>query len=132
MNTKNWGLLTSLLGLVSLLLASCSTATMKIGYVCTDRPDAFDCHYMKFTGVKSTIERLHSGETLVVDYDISVEQGTLELRIVDPTGAFIWEQEFGSPQADSISISADPGGNYRVIVQGLGTRGGFTVAWTVK
>jgi len=116
----------------SLLLASCSQSQIRVGWIGNAIGDQTTAKYTTFSGTQEKAERLESGETLNLSYDVEVNKGTLTLQIQDPNHEVIWENAFTEDSSDSVMLLAEKAGKYTILIQGKRTGGSFAVSWIVE
>jgi hypothetical protein len=121
-----------LIGLV--LLVSCGTTTICKGCVKTVLPGHVVYRYRLFNGRLTRRVNADAGAILTVDYGASVEEGTLDMRILNPGGELVWEETFdpGEDVDSSVQVEMGQEGRYELIVEGHQSRGRFEIDWEVN
>ena len=126
---KKKGLLIFLLIVIvsTLTFTGCTRALM---WSSNSGKDHIEAKYKKFTGTEKKGIRLKEGDTLVIDYQSEVTEGTLTLTLTDPEG-----NEVLSLTADTEgteSLGAEESGKYTLNIRGDKTGGSFTINWNIK
>ena len=120
---------------VMALLAGCTQewrfGERYVDYEGTAEPGAAAYTYTLFTGEEAWTETLQAGDTLTVEYDVTLERGVLSLAVTDPSGADVWRVNLGEDTSSSETFEAASAGEYRLAVRGLNAVGGFEVRWQV-
>lgn len=115
-----------------LVMVSCQSSVIKIGYRCFNSPQKFDCQYQQFTGKEVVTEELQPSENLELSYEVDVRSGTLFIQVIALDEIVLWDSKFAESDAGEVVIPASQEGLYRMIVQGDGTRGGFLIEWSIE
>lgn len=119
-----------LLTLLSTVLIACEGhSTIKVGWVGNDTPGSFAYSYRRFSGIERDTFRADAGETLTLDYELEVEEGSLKLRIQDPGGTTLWETEAEADVEDVVRLTLEQEGRYQIQLEGHDTRGAFDLEW---
>jgi methionine-rich copper-binding protein CopC len=97
-------------------------------------PGHVDYRYHFFNGPFNRTVNASAGETLTVDYAAIVEEGTLDMRVVNPDGDAVWQETFdtGADVTSSTKVDIQQNGRYRLVVDGHDTRGSFQIDWQVN
>jgi len=124
----------SLFILASLLLTGCGTyrSQVRISWAGSSNSGRMAYRYKTFSGVERKNERLEAGDTLIFEYDATVEEGTLTLQVEDPDDAPLWETTLRENGQDRVELTAEQAGTYTIVVEGDNTGGKFEVAWEVE
>jgi hypothetical protein len=117
--------------LIAVSLAACGIAAKRLGWTCMNSLNELDCKYQLFTGQEVEGISLKKGESLEITADVQVEDGELMVNIQNPDGDFIWDPDFPGTSSDTFKFQAAEGGLYRLIVEGIETRGSFNINWQV-
>jgi len=128
---RGWLLL--LLGLgMALVIGGCGFTCR--GCVEHATPGHVDYRYHFFNGPFNRTVNASAGETLTVDYAATVEEGTLDMRVVNPDGDAVWQETFdtGADVTSSTKVDIQQNGRYRLVVDGHDTRGSFQIDWQVN
>jgi hypothetical protein len=125
--------LSLLLGLV-LALASCGPQFTCRGCIENVKPGHVDYRYLYFNGPFIRNVNAKAGQTLTVDYTANVEEGSLDIRVVNPGGDVVWQKTFdtGANATSSQQVSIQQNGRYQIVVDGHQTRGSFHIDWQVN
>ena len=107
-------------------------STVEIGMVENSGFNNTEARFETLRGRKVRQETLSTGETLVLDYDVTVDKGTLTLMVEDPSGESVWETEVTDSAADQVEIVAAEAGNYDIIVEGDDAGGSYDLSWTLE
>jgi hypothetical protein len=115
-------------------LASCGSSFTCRGCVENTRPGHVDYRYNFFNGTLTRNANADAGQTLTLDYAVTVDEGTLDMRVVEPGGQAVWQETFdtGANIASSTQVDIQQSGRYQLIVEGHRTRGGFQIDWQVN
>ena len=124
------------------LLVGCGRTQLRIGWLEAGGPGHRTAQYRTFSGVERVRFRAGANETVTIDYEITVEKGSLTLSLVGPDGETVWEETFeeregeGSESSESYSgeHALDPvpqSGRYTLRIEGDRTGGRFDVSWQV-
>jgi len=134
MKLKNRIALTSLaLVLATTLLAGCgSSRGIRIGWRESSGLNHKNAKYASFQGVERKTLRAQEGQTITLDYDVTVEKGTLVLAIVDPDGESLWEKPFREDGSDTVALTASRQGVYTIHIEGEDTSGSFDLSWSLS
>ena len=111
------------------LVAGCGRSSLRIGWRETTGLRHRTARYRSFDGVERASFRVRSGDTIEVDYEVEVDEGTLTLGLTDPDGEPLWEETFQENAADVLRLNARRDGRYRIRIEGDSTRGAFDVSW---
>jgi hypothetical protein len=125
-----WMITLMLLALASAMVVGCSR--VQIGWIETSLPGQFKASYQTFTGTERRRVRLQEGEMLALAYEATVEKGTLAFEVQDPSGESIWSLTLDQEDTGSVDLTAERGGNYRIVVRGEDTGGSFNLNWEVS
>ncbi len=118
--------------LLASLLAACGRSTVEIGMMETTLPGSWEASYRTFSGTKRSTFGADAGETLVLDYEVAVDKGTLSLRVENPDGEDLWDLSLEESEADTVELSLDEDGRYTIVVEGDATGGGFDLSWELE
>jgi hypothetical protein len=122
-----------LLGL-GLALASCGSQFICRGCVENSKPGHVEYRYDFFDGPFTRTVNADAGQNLTVDYSATVDEGTLDMRVLDPGGELVWQETFdtGSNATGSQGVRIQQSGRYQLVVEGHETRGSFQIDWQVN
>lgn len=104
--------------------------TRKLMWSGNSGKDHIEARYKRFTGTEKKAIRMKEGDTLFIDYQSEVAEGTLTLTLTDPEG-----NEVLSLTADAEgteSLGAEESGNYTLNIRGDKTGGSFTINWNIE
>jgi hypothetical protein len=116
--------------LMTSLLVGCGSSTVKVGWVGSSDPGHIGYRYTTFDGVERKAFRAEAGQTMTFDYDVTVEKGSLVLKVGDPDKV-LWEETFREDAADTITLTAPQNGLYTIRIEGQATGGSFDLSWSV-
>ncbi|MGE5579651.1 MAG: hypothetical protein ACM3WU_06335 [Bacillota bacterium] len=111
------------------VLAGCS---MKIGWISTSSRASMKARFYYFDGTQDKDVRLAAGDTLVVDYGISLKKGSLIILLDGPQGEVIREVGEVGDNSGTISFEAPVAGDYRISLVGESARGTYDVKWSIE
>jgi hypothetical protein len=121
--------------LIALLLglAACEGASgLRVSWMETSRPGSVQVTYNSFTGREAETIRADAGDPIIVDYEATVEKGTLQMRLEGPNETELWSETFQADADGQITRQAPQDGRYRLIVHGEETRGGYELIWGIE
>lgn len=114
--------------LVTSFLTACSPQ-VRIAWAGSSFGNQMDYSYRTFTGTEAATVNADAGQSLAVDYSVTVEKGTLSLRIVGPEDEVLWEEEYRDDASGETSLVLAEAGAYRIGVEGEDTGGSFDIVW---
>ena len=115
------------------LLAACGHSTVQIGFVQNKIGDHWNAHYNTFIGTKSTSVKASAGQTLTLNYDVTVTKGELGLKVTNPSGDSLWEVNLQDDSKDTVQIPIDQDGRYTIAITGKDDNSGsWDITWAVK
>ncbi len=130
-HTKNLFFILSII-IIASVLSACSSSTTKVGCVCMDSSNELDCQYKLFDGREIKNIDMDAGEVLQVHYEVEVESGRLSLILQDAAGEVVLERAMPSTSEDDLTYTATEDGRYRLIIEGLDTKGSYLVNWSLE
>jgi hypothetical protein len=107
-----------------LVLSVFTGCSYSVGMVSSTKKGKMDYSYTTFNGEESHSEKLKEGQTLALDYSITVKKGKLIISVSDPDGKEVLKKEFTESKKDKIDIAAEKTGKYIIYVKGEDTSGG--------
>lgn len=113
------------------LLVGCSSSTIKVAWMGSSGPGHIGYRYTTFDGVERKTFRSEADQTITFDYDVTVEKGSLGLKVVAPDGENLWEEMFRKDTADTVTLTATQNGFHTICIEGQTTGGGFDLSWSV-
>lgn len=117
----------------SLILTGCTgRTTLKRGWVETGGLSHLNVRYHYFDGIERRTFRARAGADIHLQAELDVDEGTLAVRLLDPTNELIWENTYQEDDRFSLSVEAEDRGRYKLLVEGENAEGGFEVNWKVK
>ena len=122
--------------LLMLLMSSCDYSKIKFGDVRMMFGSNEDGHisytFSTFTGFERGSAQAESGQIIKFDYQVNVDNGTLNIEWQDPAGVVIWQKSLlGSDQGNDDIVIESPG-EYAIIIQGRDSAGNFDVSWKIE
>jgi hypothetical protein len=121
---------------VVLLLLGITACTggmsLKVGWVEQSGFNHTTASYSTFSGAQRRQVEVAAGQTLTLNFDVTVNKGTLTLRILDPDNNIEWERAFSSNDAGLVEVYVDSGGAYQIAIIGEQTGGSFDLNWQVQ
>lgn len=130
-HTKNLFFILSII-IIASVLSACSYSTTKVGCVCMNSSNELDCQYELFDGGEIKSIAMDAGEVLQVHYEVEVESGRLSLILQDAAGVVLLESEMLDTSEDDLVYKATKDGCYRLIIEGLDTKGSYLVNWSLE
>ena len=137
------GLLSLLFVLIAFLLGACRVLedapgldfgevdNLQIGMVESSGFNSTEAHFHTLTGRKSWRENLREGDTFSLEYDASLEKGSLLLQVENSQGEVIWEKTVaeGESAGEEMELTAGESGTYTIAVVGDDAGGEYELAW---
>lgn len=105
-------------------------STVEMGMVETSGLNNTEARFETLRGRKVQQERLDAGETMILDYAVTVDKGTLTLLVEDPAGEVVWQTAVTDSAADQVEIVANEAGQYDIVVEGDDAGGSYELEWT--
>ena len=124
-----------LLAAAILLLSSltgCGRSEVYVGWMASNRPGHMRACYAQFSGSKVRTVEADAGETLVVEYDATVNKGILAISVEGPDDEIVWVVSLDGQSKDSVKLPVEQDGHYGIVVRGDDTGGSFAVWWRVE
>ncbi|MFW5748972.1 MAG: hypothetical protein ACOCYT_05090 [Chloroflexota bacterium] len=112
-----------------LIVADVWNPNIRIGSVGSNFGDHISCRYLYFDDIEANDVNVEDSETLVVDYAITVDRGSLELRALHGD-AVLWQQTFEQDAESQIEIDVSLVDRVRIQVIGHDAGGRFDVTWS--
>ena len=104
--------------------------TRKLMWVSNSDKDHIQATYKRFTGTEIKTIRLNEGDTLVIDYQSEVTEGTLTLSLTDPDGNEV--ASLGTDTEGTERLGIEEGGGYTLLILGDKTGGSFEINWRIE
>lgn len=118
--------------LAGALVACSGGSSIEVSMVETSRPGKWEAGYRTFDGVKQNTIPAEADETLVLDYRVEVDTGTLTLRLESPDGEDLLELTWEEDTADTVEVPLAQDGDYAIILEGDATGGSFDLSWELE
>lgn len=112
-------------------LTGCSAMSVKLGWVGNATPGHSEARFARFRGEETYSVRLEEDEALVLLYTIGLDEGSLELRVLDGEDRVVWAEGFETSAARDARIAAGEAGWYTLVVAGDDAAGNFDLFWSV-
>lgn len=114
-------------------ITSCSsTSSLKVGWVEQSGFDHATATYTTFSGAERRGVNGAAGQTISLNYEVTVDEGVLTLRITDAQDTAVWEQTFTNDHAGTVDVPLENKGNYEIAIIGEETGGGFDLNWQIQ
>jgi hypothetical protein len=124
------------ISLTALLLTGCIAASSqerRLLWSGTSGPNEMAYDYASFTGTVDGKVRAEAGQTVVLAYAATVNEGTLAIRVETPSQATLWETTLNkSTDEQQVELALSEAGTHTVFVTGNQTGGDFALSWTVQ
>ena len=120
------------IGLLVVVLAACTTMQAKVAWTGESAPGKMTYSYEKFTGIERENIAGEEGKTLILSYDIAVNDGRVFIQVMDPQNQVLWSIIVKSDTADTVELPLNFTGEYPLIVRGENTSGSFDISWVVQ
>jgi hypothetical protein len=114
------------------LLAACDQSSYEIGMLETHLPGRWEASYQTFTGTKENTVRADAGQTLVLDYQVRVDKGSLSIEIIRPEGGPLWSVSLAEDGEDRVEIAIGQRGPHTIAIEGDNAGGRFELAWSLE
>lgn len=118
----------ALILIAAVLLTSC---TRQVGWVGLNYGNTFDFSYQFFDGKETEKIEIEAGDTLTLSYDIEVNDGALNLELLGPDQAVVWQTSFLEDVNDVFEFTPTAGGRYTLNIIGDSTNGGVELRWKI-
>ena len=121
-----------MIAMILITVALLTSCTRQIGWVGLNYGNTFDFSYQFFDGKETERIEMAAGDTFRLSYDIEVNDGALNLELIDPDRDVVWQMTFLEDVNDVIEFIPETGGRYTLNVIGDGTNGGVELRWKIK
>lgn len=125
-------LFVTLILLVAGLVIGCKADSVEVGMVETHLGNEWHANYTTFSGTKADTFRADAGQTLVVEYDVVVEEGMLDIQVENPDGEVDWKVALEDDDVDTVQVPLEREGRYTLRIRGESTGGGWDLTWEVQ
>jgi hypothetical protein len=102
----------------------------RVGFAGVNIPGHMAASYQYLDDTVDSHITVEEGSTIVLEYELRSEEGSLLLDILDPQGEQLMRLE--GNEAGRAEIEAPFDGTYRLVVHGEETRGEYDVRWDVE
>ena len=113
-------------------LAGCENSTVRVNWSGSSTPGHIEYHYTAFSGIERQSFHVEAAQSLDLRYDVTVEKGTLTLKVIAPDGESLWEETCSENASGAISLAIPQDGLYTVNVEGETTGGRFNISWNAE
>lgn len=110
----------------TLLVSGCS---FRVGWISREGIGRSKASFMTFMGTREKSVSLEQGQTLILDYAIRLNKGSLHVTVSDPDGTVLWEQQFTQDASDSLELPVRQAGRHHIIIRGDGAGGSYELKW---
>jgi len=121
-----------MIAMILITVALLTSCTRQIGWVGLNYGNTFDFSYQFFDGKETERIEMAAGDTFRLSYDIEVNDGALNLELIDPDRDVVWQMTFREDVNDVFEFIPETGGRYTLNVIGDGTNGGVELRWKIK
>lgn len=105
-------------------------SNLRIGFVGSNYGDHMNYSYTRFNGREVNRVNVDGSDVLILQYDVNVELGSLELRVLDDLDEVIWHERYEQAINDQAQIDVTGSDRVRLEVIGHDTEGHFDLSWT--
>ena len=112
-----------------LVLTGCSNSALKIGWMENSGFSHKTAQYTTFTGTEQTKICVDDGETVSLDYQVTVEKGSLTIALERPDNTMYWENTFTQDASDAFLIETESEQCFELQITGEETGGSFDISW---
>ncbi len=116
----------------ALLLVGCGSSSIKIRWRESSGLKHTRANYASFEGVEKKKFRAKDGEIIALEGEVTVEKGTLTIKLVAPDDKILWEETYRQDDDLSINVTVSEKGFYTLRIEGDETGGGFDLSWDVN
>lgn len=118
--------------LLAPLLAGCGSSSLKVGWRETSSLKQKQAQYVTFDGTQTKTFHAEAGQTITLEYKVTVEKGSLTLKLVAPGGESLWEETYHENGEDAVSVTMPDDGRYTLRIEGEETGGSFDISWSMQ
>ena len=98
----------------------------------TNLPGRWEANYRTFTGTKLDTIRADAGQTLHLEYEVTVDKGDLGVEIVGQEDEILWGMSFKEDAEDIVELGLEQDGLYTIAIEGDNTGGSFDLSWELR
>jgi hypothetical protein len=113
-------------------LAGCGSSSLKVGWRETSSLKQKQAQYVTFDGTQTKTFHAEAGQTITLEYKVTVEKGSLTLKLVAPGGESLWEETYHENGEDAVSVTMPDDGRYTLRIEGEETGGSFDISWSMQ
>jgi hypothetical protein len=117
---------------LTLSLAGCGSSSVKIGWLETSGVSHKTARYETFSGSEQATNCADAGQTITLDYTVTVSKGTLTFVIEKSDNPSYWENTFSQDASDTITIVAEDKRCYSLQITGKQAGGSYNIAWSIE
>lgn len=117
--------------IISLSLHACGTQNLRIGWREYNTRNSRNARYVTFDGIQKKTFRVDGNHTMNLRGDIEVKKGTLQVKVVNPSGEQVWKQNFQDNDQFTTTIDLTESGLYQLYFEGFDTGGSFDISWEI-
>ncbi len=132
MKNVKWFAVAMLCILLGTFLVGCRIKSGTFAEACVELPDSISCQSTTFNGNKTYTVRAKAAQTLVLDYDVTIDKGGMDIQMQNADGDVIWETSIDDAATDTVDLAIEKDGKYRVVLKGDSMGGEYEVSWDVK
>jgi major membrane immunogen (membrane-anchored lipoprotein) len=118
--------------LVGTLVAGCGSSSVKIGWSASDTLKRKQAKYVTFDGQEKKNFRVQSGETIHMEWEVTVEKGSLTIELQDPDQETRWKESYPEDSEGSFTLTAEKSGLYTLRILGESTGGSYDIQWKIE
>lgn len=113
-------------------LAGCGRSRIQLGWVASDQPGHFVASYTLFSGSEARAIGARAGETLIVDYDVTVDKGALTISVEGPDHRMLWMVSLDRVADGAVQLPVKQPGRHIIVIRGAETGGTLDLAWEIE
>lgn len=118
------------ISLITVAFTGCSkfsgTAIMKAGNTNSEK---MEYKYKYLNGTHSASFHMKEGTKVLIEYDVVVEEGSLDIIVRKDDEEAIWEVNIKEDTKDSVELTFDDEGKYKILAVGNKTKGRFKITY---
>jgi hypothetical protein len=116
------------------MLTGCDKSRISVGMIGNKMPSRISYHFHLFSGQKNGTVKVKNEQIINIEYEVEINDGSLSIGLQNPSKEIIWESNFteGHSETNTVEVTADKEGKYKIIIKGQKAKGSFNVSWKVK